>query len=1056
MIKKISILISYFTIGFLICSFQVSAQNLKMTSSDFRFLKIGIEEGLSQSTVLSILQDQRGYLWFGTANGLNRFDGYEFVVYNNITDDSSSISDNEITSLYEDNDGFIWIGTAKGILNKFNPKTETFKHFDIASSSDWYLIDEEKFYNYPLTLSRNQNSTITAIDQDIDGNLWIGTWGKGLIKFHPKTHQKKYLYHFPNRINSLSSNKIVKVFVDSKGIIWVGTFGGGLNKIINTENSQIKIFNKNIYPENFLKIGEKITSISEDSENNLIVAEYSNGIFKIASATKEFSPNRWEIVQIDLHLEQNFNSPNIMAVCSDNYNNLWIGTYGNGLLCYNEKLKTTIQYLATQDPNSLSENEIQSIYVDNSNIVWVGTQLGKGINKIESNKNNFKTIPVLSSEGKSINDNIIWSIFEDSDKNLWIGTYRGGLNKIDFRTNEFKYFGINEIGDFHIRSIIEDYKGNLWIGTFSNGLTFFDRNKNTFTNFKMSESNKSLKSNQIQSMFIDEDSTLYIGTFGGGLSQLTLKDFYNKSIIEFTTYQHNPSDIFSISDDRVYSIYVDKKNEFWLGTHGGGINHFDRRTKIFTNYKSDNNFLNDNRIMKITEAKDGKFLVGTFGGGLNLFDPKLKTFTNINKKSGIDCNDVYGIFDDNISGYWLSTNNGIYKLEYDLKSFVRYGLLDGLQSLEFNGGSSFQTKSGIIYFGGINGINYFDPKEIKIDKYIAPIVITKIKLFDKVIKGEKKELIFEKDQNYFSFEFASLDFKKSGKNKYKYILEGLDKQWTYTNAANRKVYYTNLAPGEYKFIVTGTNNDGIWSSQFASVKITILTPFWMQWWFISLLILLIGGIITFLINQRIRYLIAMDKLKSNLSADLHDNVGAGLTEISILSELTATEVPDTSNVSKNLIKISELSRQLVESMSDIVWVVNPNRDSLYDLIVRLKDSYAELLGELGITLQSSDLEKLADIKMTMDIRQNLYLILKESINNCIKHSNCKNIDLKIIQSGKNMNIEVIDDGNGFNINSASSGNGLTNIKQRASKINWQILIKSEIGSGTKVILEGRI
>jgi signal transduction histidine kinase len=200
----------------------------------------------------------------------------------------------------------------------------------------------------------------------------------------------------------------------------------------------------------------------------------------------------------------------------------------------------------------------------------------------------------------------------------------------------------------------------------------------------------------------------------------------------------------------------------------------------------------------------------------------------------------------------------------------------------------------------------------------------------------------------------------------------------------------------------------------------------------------------------------MDKLKSNLSADLHDNVGAGLTEISILSELTATEVPDTSNVSKNLIKISELSRQLVESMSDIVWVVNPNRDSLYDLIVRLKDSYAELLGELGITLQSSDLEKLADIKMPMDIRQNLYLILKESINNCIKHSNCKNIDLKIIQSGKNMNIEVIDDGNGFNINSASSGNGLTNIKQRASKINWQILIKSEIGSGTKVILEGRI
>ncbi|MBK7106538.1 MAG: hypothetical protein IPH62_14770 [Ignavibacteriae bacterium] len=1055
MIKIFQTIILHFIIGFLVSGNKVSGQNEMLNQGDFRFVKIGVEEGLSQSSILSILQDKRGYLWIGTANGLNRFDGYEFVVYNNITEDSSSISDNEITSMYEDKEGFIWIGTAKGILNKFNPKTETFKHYDIASSSDWYLIDEEKFYNYPLTLSRNQNSTITTIDEDNDGNLWIGTWGKGLIKFNPKTNQKKYLYHFPNRINALSSNNIVKVFVDSKGIIWVGTFGGGLNKIINTANSQLKIFNKNIYPINFIKIGEKITSVSEDSEKNIIVAEYNNGIFKINSTTKELSPNRWQISQLDLKLNQNYNSPNIMTVCKEN-ENLWIGTYGNGLLLYNEKLKTTKQFLASKDENSLSENEIQSIYVDNSGTVWVGTQLGKGINKIESNKNNFKTIPVLSVENKSINDNIIWSIFEDSDKNLWIGTYRGGLNKIDFKTNNFKYFGENEIGDFHIRSIIEDFNGNLWIGTFSNGLTFFDRSKNIFKYFKIGEDNKSLKSNQIQSLLIDQDSILYIGTFGGGLSQLSLKDFYQKQIHEFTSYQHNPSNIFSISDDRVYCIYVDKKNELWLGTHGGGINQFNKKTKVFTNYKSDNNLLNDNRIMKISETKEEKFLIGTFGGGLNLFDPETKSFTNINKISGIDCNDVYGIIDDNVSGYWLSTNNGIYKLDYDLSSFVRYGLLDGLQSLEFNGGSYFKSKSGIIYFGGINGLNYFDPKEIQIDKFAAPIVITKIKLFDKEIKGEKKELIFEKEQNYFSFEFASLDFKKSGKNKYKYILEGLDKNWTYTNAENRKVFYTNLAPGEYKFIVTGTNNDGIWSSKFSSVKITILSPFWMQWWFISLLILFVGGIITFLINQRIRYLIAMDKLKSNLSADLHDNVGAGLTEISILSELTATEVPDSSNVSKNLIKISELSRQLVESMSDIVWVVNPNRDSLYDLIVRLKDSYAELLGELGITLQTSDLDKLENIKMPMDIRQNLYLILKESINNCIKHSCCKNIILEIINVGKNMTIKVIDDGNGFNINSQTHGNGLTNIKNRSNKIDWQISIKSEIGIGTKVILEGKI
>ncbi|MBK8946733.1 MAG: hypothetical protein IPM32_15875 [Ignavibacteriae bacterium] len=1056
MIKFIIYIFIIFTFLSFNNSIIIFPQNKNLSVNDFRFIKIGIEEGLSQSSVLSILQDKKGYMWFGTANGLNRFDGYEFVVYNNISEDSNSISDNEITSMLEDREGFLWIGTSKGMLNKFNPKTEKFEHFDIASSSDWYLIDEEKFYNYPLTLSRNQNSTITTIDQDNEGNLWIGTWGKGLIKFHPKTNLKKYFYHFPNRINSLSSNKIVKVYADSKGIIWVGTFGGGLNKIVNLENSQIKIFNKNIYPINFTKIGEKITSISEDENKNLIVADYSNGVYKITSSSKDLMPNRWIISQINFGKSFTNNSRNIMTVCCDLENNLWIGTYGNGLLRYDEKNKTILQFLSSKNQNSLSENEIQSIYIDKSGIIWVGTQLGKGINKVESNKNYFKTIPVLSNENNSINDNIIWSIYEDSKNYLWVGTYRGGLNKIDLQKNIYKYFSDKKTGDLHIRSIVEDYNGNFWIGTFSNGLTFIDENKNIFKNYKMGEGNKDLQSNQIQSLFLDKDSTLFIGTFGGGLSQLSLTDYYKNIIPEFRTFKHNPSDIFSLSDDRVYCIYSDKKNQIWIGTHGGGINRFDRNKEIFTNFRGEKNQPNNFRIMKITETKDGNFLIGTFGEGLSLFNPKEKAFININKIANLDCNDVYGIIDDNNSGYWLSTNNGIYKLNYNLKTFVRYGLLDGLQSLEFNGGSYFHSKSGSIYFGGINGINYFDPNEIRIDNYSAPIVITKIKLFDKELKGEKKELVFEKDENYFSFEFASLDYKKSGKNKYKYILEGLDEQWTFTNSENRKVYYTNLAPGEYKFIVTGTNNDGIWSSQFASVKITILAPFWMQWWFISFLILLIGGIITFFINQRIKYLIAMDKLKSKLSADLHDNVGAGLTEISILSEITATEVSDTSNATKNLTKISELSRQLVESMSDIVWVVNPNRDSLYDLIVRLKDSYSELLYELGITLQSSDLEKLVNIKMPMDIRQNLYLILKESINNCIKHSNCKNINLEINFTGKNMLIKVLDDGKGFNLNSEIHGNGLANIKQRSDKIGWKVSIKSEIGTGTNVILEGKI
>ncbi|MCB0752207.1 MAG: hypothetical protein KDC52_12090, partial [Ignavibacteriae bacterium] len=260
---------------------------------------------------------------------------------------------------------------------------------------------------------------------------------------------------------------------------------------------------------------------------------------------------------------------------------------------------------------------------------------------------------------------------------------------------------------------------------------------------------------------------------GGGMSKLSLNDFYKTDIAEFTTYSHNPSDLFSISDDRIYYMLIDKDNNFWIATHGGGLNLFDRSEKIFTSFRSDKNkigTLSDDRLMVISETKDDKLLIGTFGGGIDLFDPKTITFTNINKMNGMDCSDVYAIVDDSISGYWLSSNNGIFKLDYDLKSYVRYGLLDGLQSLEFNGGASFKSQDGLIYFGGINGINYFNPSEIKIDNFNAPIVITKIKLFDKEIKGAKTNLTFTKDENYFSFEFASLDYKKCGKNKYKFIL----------------------------------------------------------------------------------------------------------------------------------------------------------------------------------------------------------------------------------------------------------------------------------------------
>ncbi|MCB9207101.1 MAG: hypothetical protein H6611_07330, partial [Ignavibacteriales bacterium] len=685
---------------------------------------------------MAITQDKRGYMWFGTATGLNRYDGYEFVVYTHDFNDSLSISDNEITSLYEDDEGFLWVGTTEGILNKFDPKTETFLHFDIANSSDWYSTVEEELYDYPITFSRNQSSTITSITQDKFGNLWIGTWGKGIVRLNPETNNRKYYYYFKHRANSLSSNKIVKILNDNENNLWIGTFGGGLNRIsFDSENADQVIIDIFKHDSGFL-FGKRITSLFEDFDGKIWIGSYAGGVSVIPSNQKMQSPKaiQYQLLNNEFKSLSGDKILNIMSIIEDFNSKIWVGTYGDGLYSYSKQTKETNHFVAeSSDPNSLSENEIQSLFVDNSGILWIGTQLGSGINKYEVNINNFKTIPVLTEINKSLNDNIVWAVHEDKENNIWIGTHRGGLNKWDKEKNEYTYFTNQQnLPDNHIRAITEDKKGNLWIGTYSGGLSYFNKEKSTFKNFTKNDNSNSLNAVQIQSFYNDNDSVLWIGTFGGGLNRLDLKKFYTSGIADFKSYMHNPAESNSISDDRVYIIFKDSQNIFWIGTHGGGLNKFDPKNETFTNFKSSSEIkysLTDNRIMSIQEAHDGKLLIGTFGGGIDIFDKETLKFENLSKKLALNCSDVYGILMDNDYEYWLSTDNGIFKIDSEFRSFRQYDISDGLQSLEFSGGAYLKGHDGIFYFGGINGINFFDPQKIRIDNYIPPIVISRIKVF---------------------------------------------------------------------------------------------------------------------------------------------------------------------------------------------------------------------------------------------------------------------------------------------------------------------------------------
>lgn len=1039
-------------------------------AQDYIFRQLRIEDGLSQSTIFASLQDKEGFMWFATRSGLNRFDGYKFNVYYNDPKDYTSISDDGTNSLYVDKSGVLWIGTIYGNLNRFDKNSETFSYVNVSSLINNIPDQKDDFYEYPLSFSRNQSTTITSITEDPFGFLWVGTWGKGMLRLDKNFKLLNHFYSDGNEKYSLTSNRIMDLHFDDKGRLWIATFGGGLIRITGLSknpDSDISIETLNESEDLYSLTDNKLLTLFQDSDKNIWIGSFYGGLIQIDNAQidKPFGSAIVNCERCPLTFKRSSERNTVIAITEDLNKNLWIGTFGGGLIRYDTQKDESKHFF--NDPlnqNSLGDNDVLSLSVDRSGIIWAGSHLGAGITLIRINNAKFNLIKHSPGKNNTLNDNVVWSIYKDKENILWVGTYKGGLNRIDLARNTYSFFmnqsGRSSLSSNHIRVIKEDAYGNLWIGTYDGGLNIF--NKKTFKTivYKNDPNDPArISSNQIQDIFIESDSVYWIASFGGGLIKAVVKGNPISSKLNFSFFKNDKDDNASISDNRVYKIFRSKDGAYWIGTYGGGLNQFNPADDKFKRYPinsgQQDNF-NIENLMTIEEASDGIIWLGSYGGSLTSFDRKQNKFKRYSFREGITSGVVYGILEDNNKNLWISSDDGIFKLDLNNKAVSAYNIQDGLQSLEFSGGAYFKDSDGRLYFGGINGLNYFNPVNIKSNKYKPSIVITSFKVFNETVKGFIKEITLDHTKNFISFEFSSLDFTDPTDNQYSYILEGLQSEWQTTDASKRAAYYTNLSPGTYTFKVKGSNSDGVWSDNYASIKIIILHPFWQTWWFLTISIALVAALLYYLSTVRIKNLLAIEKLKSKLAADLHDNIGSGLTEISILSEVASRKMNSINIVNGNeLNKISDISRQLVDNMSDIVWVVNPKRDSLHDLILRLKDSYSDLLLSLGISFKSLNLDKLEDVKLPMEVKQNLYLIFKEAINNAIKHSMCKHITLEANVRNDIIEIVLQDDGKGFDESKVVQGNGLKNIVNRAKYIGGKIKIKSDANSGTSIRFIGK-
>jgi len=784
---------------------------------EFRFEQITVQQGLSSNEVFCVLKDKNGFMWFGTRDGLNKYDGNEIKVYKHIPGDSTSLNCNMICTLFEDIDGDMWIGTWRGGLNKYIRKSDSFVHFDRESKKPFRLC-----FNF-----------VTTIFEDSNSNLWVGTINglSCLVKrtntiFETSNSITRFNHNISKITNHLPYNYILSINEDRDGLIWISTNDKGITQF-DPKKSKFSIY-RTIKGLDFDNQSASIIYIDSESTEEKVFVATKDQVFIYNLMTDEVSSYYYP------------EPTTVQCINKVGEKSYWFGTVGNGIYIFDNEEKKFHNVKAQHEiSGSLSNNYVINIYKDLCDRIWVATS-GGGINKYDSGKRKFKHYKLVSKYGNALyhNSAIIEDLAEER-RILWIGTTDQGLVRYDRITGKIKQYK-SILG--RINCIYQDtYNLDiLWLATDEYGLYRFNKRKEKFSNHRerkiRSDQNKisgrKYSNYWLRSVIGDRTGNLWLGA-GGGFFK------FDREYFTITPYVHIPGDPKSIRGNSLNTLVEDSSGYIWIGTRNSGLNCFNPETKKFKFYLNnpqDSLSLSSDFINFLYNDKSDQLWVGSING-LNLFDKKSEKFTNFHTKYNLPGENIKGIQEDKNGCMWISTNNGLLKINPKNGSFRHFDDRDGLQGKEFNRWCSHKSRSGEIFFGGENGFNAFYPEEIKDNSYVPPIVFTDFQIFNKSVRFINNShfnytdcITLSHDQSVFSFEFAALDFSEPTKNKYAYMMESVDPEWVYSEASRRFATYTQLDPGEYTFRVKGSNNDGVWNEEGRSIRIIIRPPWWKTTW----------------------------------------------------------------------------------------------------------------------------------------------------------------------------------------------------------------------------------